>query len=272
MKAIKLKFDLTRARNAEHYQFHSDMLGILTPAFCAARELTELRIDYQSLFDIENDCYLRNRNYQDTPEVEAADKKRDDLFIFCSQTISTGIYSPVTDYQTAAKRLYFLLKPYINAPRLSYTANTAAVADFVQKMKEEANAADIATLGLTDAIDALETANNRFNALYTGRSAELLSRATSDTMKSIRPRVDTAYQTTAEAINALYLVNELTTKNSSTRQELETVIDRMNAITIQLQTVLSRAGIGAKPTFKPDGSTPTTPAPDEGEDDRPVIE
>ncbi len=272
MKAINLKFDLSRARNAEHYQFHSDMLGIFTPAFCEDRNLTELRIDYQSLFDIENDCYLRNRNYQDTPEVEATDKKRDDLFLFCSQTISTGVYSPVADYQAAAKRLYYQLKPYINAPRLSYSANTAAVADFVQKMKEEANATDIATLGLTTAIDALETVNNQFNALYTGRSAELLSRATSDTMKSIRPRVDLSYRTTAEAINALYMVNELTTKNSSTRQALETVIDRMNAIIIQLQTILSRAGVGAKPNFKPDGSTPTTPAPDEGEDDRPVIE
>lgn len=272
MKAINLKFDLSRARNTEHYQFHSDMLGILTPEFCAARELTGLRIDYQSLFDIENNCYLRSRDYKDTPEVETVDKKRDDLFLFCSQTITAGQYSPVTDYQAAAKRLYFHLKPYINAPRLSYTANTAAVADFVQKMKEEANAADIATLGLTAAIDALEAANNQFNKLYTGRASELLSRATSDTMKSIRPHVDISYRIIAEAVNALYMVNELTTKNSDTRQALETVIDRMNALIILLQTILSRAGAGAKPNFKPDGSTLATLPTNIGDDDRPEIE
>ena len=94
MKAINLNFGFTRPRNPEHYQMHHDMLEVITVEFVTAFGIAALREEYQRLFDIENDCYLRNAAYQDTPELQAADRKRDDLFLYCSQTISTAERSP----------------------------------------------------------------------------------------------------------------------------------------------------------------------------------
>lgn len=273
MKEINLKFGFTRPRNAEHYQAHRDMLEIITTEFVTTFGISPLREEYQRLFDIENECYLRNTAFQDTPELQASDRKRDDLFLYCSQSINTAVLSPLKATAEAAVRLTFHLKPYIQAPRLSYAANTAAVTDFVEKMRETANAADIATLGLTAAIDALDEANKAFNKIYNSRSAELLTRASSENMKSIRSQVDDAFKKIASAINAFYQVNELTTKDAEKKKKLETVIDGINAVLFQLQTTLSRAGVGSKPNTKPDDK-PVIDNPEDGggSSDRPEIE
>ena len=266
MKQINSDFSFHPARNAEHYQLHSDLLAAIPTSFAEAMTLAPLRADYQRLFDIENDCYLRNASYQDTPEVEAKDRCRDDRFAYVAQRITTARLSPVDAEAQAAARLAYPLAPYRDAARLNYSSNTAAVADFVQKMREPDHAADIATLGLTAAIDALDTANNDFNLTYTGRSAELLTRATSETMKTIRPQVDAAFKSLASAINALYQVNELVTRDASRQTEIGAVIDRANALLIQLQSTLSRAGVGSKPNFAPGGNESETPGGNEDDD------
>lgn len=274
MKEINLSFGFTRPRNPEHYQMHHDMLEIITPDFATAFGIPQLREEYQRLFDVENECYLRNTAFQDTPELQAADRKRDDRFLYNSQSINTACLSPIEATAEAGRRLAYHMKPYMKAPRLTYAANTAAVTDFVEKMREPANAADITTLGLTPAIDALDEANKKFNKIYTQRSSELLTRASSENMKSIRSQVDDAFKKAASAINAFYQVNELTVKDADKKKKLETVIDGVNAVLYQLQATLSRAGVGAKPSTKPDDRPVIDPPAGGGggEDDRPVIE
>lgn len=273
MKEINLKFDLSRARNAEHYQFHSDMLHTISQDFVDKQGIASLRSAYQQLFDTENMCYLQNRSYQDTAAVEAADRKRDDLFLYVAQTITTGKLCPLSAKRQAAEALDYMLTPYRNAPRLNYASNTAAVNDFLEQAGSLKYAPHVKTLGLEEAIAALATANNEFNAIYTERSVENLSRAVSETMKSIRSRVDVAYKEAASAINALYQVNSLIANDSAKEKTIGAVIDQANALIIQLQQTLSRAGVGAKPNFKPGSGTENKPeTPGGGDDDRPEIE
>lgn len=278
MKEINLKFDLSRPRNAEHYQFHTDMLNIVSEEFADEHGIAPQRTVYKQLLDIENECYLRNRTYKDTAAVEAADRKRDDLFLYVSQTITTGKICPIESKRQAAVELDYLVEPYRNAPRLNYASNTAAVSDFIEKIRQSQYTDYVTALGLDEALTALDAANKEFNTIYTGRSAETLSRATSETMKSARPRTDKAYRETVLAINALYRVNFLITNDVNKETALGMVIDQVNALIIQLQQTLSKAGVGAKPNFKPDTDGGSTDSGNGGggntggEDDRPVIE
>lgn len=262
MKEINLKFDLTRPRNAEHYQLHSDMLRVISADFASRQGIASLREKYQALFNAENDCYLQNRTYQNTAEIEAADKKRDEIFLYISQTITTGKLCPIEIKRKAAIQLDYVLSPYRDAPRLNYASNTAAVTDFVEKISEPQYKEALTTLSLAECVTALDEANLLFLALYAGRSSEVLSRSTTENMKMIRPKVDTAYREIASAINALYQVNALITKDNAKEQAVGAVIDQANALIIQLQKTLSKAGVGAKPTFKPgDGNTPSASEP-----------
>lgn len=245
MKEI-LKANLNNARNAEHYQFHSDVLSSFTEEMATAQKIESLRADYAALFLKEDTAFIQNRAYESTKEIEEKDRERDELFLYVKQTIDSNQYCPVADKKAAAQKLAFVLKPYRSANTKPFAENTAQVTNFVNDMQNGENASLVTTLGLTDAVAQLKTANEAFNAVYIGRSGEKLTRASNEKMKTIRPKVDDAYRTLTSAINALYQVNELVTRSESTSQTLGQVIDNVNALVVQLQQTLALRGAGTK--------------------------
>ena len=244
MKEI-LKANLNNARNAEHYQFHSDVLSIVTAEVATAQKIDSLRSDYVALFDKENTAFIQNRAYESTKEIEAKDRERDDLFLYIKQTIDSNLHCPVATKKAAAEKLAFAMKPYRSANSKAFAENTAQVTNLVLDLQSEAYAGYVQLLGLTEAVAQLQAANDEFNAIYMCRSGEKLVRASSETMKSIRPKVDAAYRTLASAINALYQVNFLVTRSANTETELGGVIDGVNALIVQLHQTLSLRGAGS---------------------------
>ena len=244
MKEI-LKANLNNARNAEHYQFHSDVLSIVTEEVAAAQKIESLRSEYVVLFEKENAAFIQNRAYESTKDVEAKDRERDDLFLYIKQTVDSNLYCPVANKKAAAEKLSFAMKPYRSANTKAFAENTAQVTNLVQDLQSEAYAGYVELLGLTEAVAQLQVANNEFNAIYMGRSGEKLVRASNENMKSIRPKVDTAYRSLASAINALYQVNSLITRSATTEAELGGLIDGVNALIIQLHQTLSLRGAGS---------------------------
>lgn len=114
----------------------------------------------------------------------------------------------------------------------------------------------------------LSDLRDRYGSLYAEENNSFfLSRATSRSMKTVRPLVDKAFKELAGAINALYQANELTEKSVEKERQLGAIIDEMNAILYQLQLTLSRAKAGtkpnpgeeSKPTIPPASETPTEP-------------
>ncbi|MGM9797926.1 MAG: hypothetical protein ACI3ZY_10230 [Parabacteroides sp.] len=101
--------------------------------------------------------------------------------------------------------------------------------------------------------------NQSFSTIYQERPEKLLAKATSHTMASIHPLVDKAFKELARSINAVYRVNELIEQSETKEQQLESVIDRINAIHYQLQLTLSQVKSGAKPN-PGEEAKPTTPA------------
>ena len=244
MKEI-LKANLNNARNAEHYQFHSDVLSIVTEEVAAAQKIESLRSEYVALFEKENAAFIQNRAYESTKDVEAKDRERDDLFLYIKQTVDSNLYCPVANKKAAAEKLSFAMKPYRSANTKAFAENTAQVTNLVQDLQSEVYAGYVELLGLTEAVAQLQVANNEFNAIYMGRSGEKLVRASNENMKSIRPKVDTAYRSLASAINALYQVNSLITRSATTEAELGGLIDGVNALIIQLHQTLSLRGAGS---------------------------
>ena len=82
---------------------------------------------------------------------------------------------------------------------------------------------------------------------------------------------DEAARKLFEAINALYLVNELVDKDQSKETEIGAVIDAVNAEIVQFSETLSRRGVGKKAKVEPDDK-PIIPPEEGGGGDRPEIE
>lgn len=150
MKKI-LKSNLNNARNAEHFQFHSDVLNIFTAELAQTHQIGTLRETYLSLFKQEDTAFIQNQTYEATKEIEEKDKMRDDLFLYVKQTIESNLRCPLADKKAAAEKLSFVLNPYRSANSRPYAENTAQVTNFVDDMQSEQYAPYVAKLGLTDA-------------------------------------------------------------------------------------------------------------------------
>lgn len=276
MKEI-VSVDLAKGRNAEHFQFHANVLTYATSALAVELKIETLQKSYADLFKREDDLYMQARAYEETQAMNEKDRERDDLFIYIKQMVATMLYSPVPEKKIAAQKIDFQMRPYKDAASKPAAENTAQVTNCLQVLESDANAAYITALGLTDVLPLLKKANNEFNELYVNRSDVKLGRVSNDSLKTVRSQVDDAFRATMKAINALWLVNETITHDAAQATKLGGLIDNINALIVQFSETLSRRKAGTKPeipvdpTPKPDPDPKPDPKPDP-DDDRPVIE
>ena len=261
MDEIRLDFPYYAMRNSEHYQLNRRLLKYIPVEFAEKYGVSASRSKFQLTFYSENECYVGNTKFASTNEIETLDKKRSNLFIFFLKTIQSGLYNPEEAVVNAAKRMEYLIKPYKDAYRLSYSQKSAMIADFVDLVQEDEIQADLEALGLANTVSKLEEANEEFDTVYETRSTERLNRSISETMKTVRPKVDKAFTELAKDINAFFRVNELTTKDAETRTVFLAVIEKVNSLLYEMEKTLSRAGIIGKPS----GST-------SGDEDEPTPE
>ena len=259
MDQINISFPLYRLRHGEHYQLGRDVLKKVTPELAQKYGFQSVYTPYANGCDVEDACYSKTQGFLSTPEIKALDQERGEVFIFISMSIAAAAHSPVKETKEAAIRLDYLLKPHKYAYDMNYVEETGSIANFVSKLKAEENVADVAKIGLTDAVALLEEKNEAFNVLYSSRSIDALGRSTSETMKTIRPKVDEAFKALVSAINAIYQVNELVTKSPETKEELGEVITQINAHLLQLQKILIRDGVISGKTDNEGTNTPDTP-------------
>lgn len=276
MKKIADLTYLQNARNAEHYTLYLQILKIVTDDFVKKYSLTPLRNSLATAFEEEDDAYLQTQAFVDTEEIYKKDAVSDQHFRYIYLSVQSKKLSPVEAEALAAKKVAFGIEIYAGAATKPFGENIAMVEDMVKKLQSPDYAPAIKTLGLTEAVAALKVANDEFVAAFSRRADEKRVRSISDNLKKIRPQVDEAARKLFEAINALYLVNELVEKDVAKSAEIGGVIDAVNAQIVQFSETLSRRGAGKKakvePDDKPDITDPTPTPPDQGGGDRPEIE
>ena len=275
MKKISEILYLSRARNAEHYNLYTQLQRVVPADFATLYKVAALRDSFVTLFEKENEAYLQSMAFADTKEIEEKDTVRDKRFRYLDLTMQSKQLSTVDAELKAAEKMAFAMKPYAGTPSKPFSENTAMVEDLVKKLQSSEYSSYVQTLGLTDAVIALKTANDDFVTVYSRRADEKRVRSISDNLRIIRPQVDEAARKLFEAINALYLVNELVEKDQVKMTAIGGVIDAVNAEIVQFSETLARRGVGSKAKVEPDDDKPII-TPDEpgdgGEDDRPVIE
>lgn len=270
MKKITEIYNLKSARNAEHYNLQEAFLKAVGDGFATKYKLNELRADFASLFEKEDQIYLQSQAFADTNDLSAADAKRDRLFRLVKLTVESKELSLTEAEANAADKVAFGMKPYKAAANKPDAENTAMVADLVKKLQSDDYAGYIETLGLKAAVEELKKANEEFAVLYSHRADEKRVRSVTENLLQIRPKVDEAARKLFESINAVYLVSEVIEKDQTKMQEIGTVIDAVNAEIVQFSETLSRRGVGKKAKVDPDDK-PIIP-PEEGGGDRPEIE
>ena len=249
--------NLKSARNAEHYRLYEALLRVITAEFSTSYQLSALREAFRKAFEKEDDIYLQTRGFAATKALAEKDAERGRLFRHIKLTIQGKSLGLNAEEAETASKLMFIMKPYGSATSKADAESTALVSDLVKKLESSDYSQYIKSLGLTEAVSALKTANTEFDLLYSHRADEKRVKFVTEKLEDVRKQVDAAFLELARAINVIYAANELMEKDATKEAEIGAVIDAVNAEILQFSETLSRRGIGRKAAIA-SGETPTT--------------
>lgn len=222
--------NLSRLNNKEYLNMMQRIITLLAEEEAVAKLgveelLTALKADAALLEDLVN----RTTASVETQEMSKADAERDSLVNYLTTSVRNAANSPVATHREAYTRLEIALRPYKGLARMRNMEETAAVSGLLLDLGKEANATDIATLGLTDVVTALKEANDRYASLTDARAAGR-SATQMDDSKTVRSRTDVAYDDLTTRIMAVNIVTPCTEAESFLKLHNQIVAETQNAL------------------------------------------
>lgn len=240
-------------RNAEHQWFHTGVLDAFTPEVADALHIGPLRAEYARLFGVELIAARRNPAYTQTAELASLGRRRQELYLYVKQAVKNGFFAPDAAQRDAADRLELALRPFRDVMHTPQDEATAVLTKMVEVLQGAEQAADVAVLGLTDAVAHLKETNGAYNAMLMERGDERYRRKSTPNMTRIRPQVDEAYRRVVAALNGLAVVN-------AGDVTLAALMDSIGAFVMDMRITSRRRrsgdtdGEAAPPADAPDGT------------------
>jgi hypothetical protein len=196
---------LTRFQNDEHFNFHTEVNGLVTNITAATLLISAEYAAYLPLLQQEEDAlnFVRKSSY--SLLISASDKVRDNTLAGMNDAIDSGLKHFDPAVRASSGRLKILLDTTGNIARKAYNKETGDILKLLADLKGT-YAADVAAAKIGDWVSELEKNNNAFVELQNSRYDEAAEK-TRLRMTDVRVDVDAAYKTMIAKINALIIVN-----------------------------------------------------------------
>lgn len=211
----------------------------------------ELRTAFAADFALLTDAVNQSSASEETAQMSALDKERDDLLIFITSTITQMTKSPLAAQRTAAEKLYLPVKPYIGAARLANLQETAAIEGLLVDLDKAGMPEALAAINLTEVVVALKEKNKQY-ATLTEQRANAKADDPVESAKKIRLRMDEEYDEMTTYAFAQSVVKPT--------QETAAFINRLNALVDETNALYNQriAQARAAAAKKQEGDKPAT--------------
>ena len=211
----------------------------------------ELRTAFATDFALLTDAVNQSSASEETAQMSALDKERDDLLIFITSTITQMTKSPLAAQRTAAEKLYLPVKPYIAAARLANLQETAAIEGLLVDLDKAGMPEALAAINLTEVVAALKEKNKQY-ATLTEQRANAKADDPVESAKKIRLRMDEEYDEMSTYAFAQSVVKPT--------QETAAFISRLNALVDETNALYNQriAQARAAAAKKQEGDKPAT--------------
>lgn len=211
----------------------------------------ELRTAFAIDFALLTDAVNQSSASEETAQMSALDKERDDLLIFITSTITQMTKSPLAAQRTAAEKLYLPVKPYIGAARLANLQETAAIEGLLVDLDKAGMPEALAAINLTEVVAALKEKNKQY-ATLTEQRANAKADDPVESAKKIRLRMDEEYDEMSTYAFAQSVVKPT--------QETAAFISRLNALVDETNALYNQriAQARAAAAKKQEGDKPAT--------------
>lgn len=249
--------------NGAHYNFMQTMLERVKATDVVKTKLEKDVAALEAALAVENDNLKVSQKSSLTAGISDGDVQRDAFFIGYKSAVKGFRSLPDGDMKDAALCLWEHLENYDLDPRAQLDKQTGMMTNFLEDLENKFKD-DVATLGLTAFVTNMKTANEQVRTLMKQRDDEYSAKMVG-AMKAARSVSDEAYRLVVKKINALALIEG--------EDDYARLIDEMNAQILRYKReVLKQKVSGADKDDSPVLGPSEPENPDEGEDDRPVIE
>lgn len=211
----------------------------------------ELRTAFATDFALLTDAVNQSSASEETAQMSALDKERDDLLIFITSTITQMTKSPLAAQRTAAEKLYLPVKPYIGAARLANLQETAAIEGLLVDLDKAGMPEALAAINLTEVVAALKEKNKQY-ATLTEQRTNAKADDPVESAKKIRLRMDEEYDEMSTYAFAQSVVKP-TLETAAFISRLNALVDETNAL--YNQRIAQARAAAAK---KQEGDKPAT--------------
>ncbi|MDR2361866.1 MAG: DUF6261 family protein [Prevotellaceae bacterium] len=204
MKILKIRFSYLR--NEAHYQYLVTVRVLINGDTVIATLLADdLPVFYQ-LIDTEKTLIDAVRGSAYTEEIADTDLRRDRCIVGINSAINVALHHFNSAVQQAGHRLEVRMKAFNGEiERKSYEEESAAVGILIADL-QDAYAADVATIGITEWVTEMANVQTRFEQLYLARNEEWSQRPHGH-VPDIRREVETKYRIITDKIDAYNILN-----------------------------------------------------------------
>ena len=202
---MKIKtIDLYNLRNDEHFQFNAEFRDAVN-RFGASSLKIETQFEvFVTLYSQEDEALKKIMKSAITAEIQTADKLRDQLFRGMVDANKAALNHFSHDVREAAKRLKIVFDTYGNLAQKPLNEQTSGVYNILQDLNGK-YAGDSSNAGLTGWMNELQVANETLAGLMKDRYEESAMK-TDLVLKQVRTKIDSAYRTIVERINAFVII------------------------------------------------------------------
>ena len=176
--------------------FHTKVNNLITTATPAALHVEAQATRYATAITTLSSIVNRPTAFVATADLKGTDKVRDALIGVLVNVVRAHLTTTIAARKEAATRLDAELAPYKGIGKHEYSKQTAEVKGMLAMLALPENAAAITELSLDDEVDALQTANEAFEAAFLGKAAEAAER---------KPQTDLDSKTVVNEANAANL-------------------------------------------------------------------
>ncbi|WP_165157465.1 DUF6261 family protein [Parabacteroides sp. ZJ-118] len=203
----------------------------------------DLRTAFDTDFALLTDAVNQSTASEETAQMSAIDKERDNLLVFVTSTVSQMTKSPLEAQRAAAEKLYLAVKPYIGAARLANLQETAAIEGLLADLAKSGMPEALAALTLTEVVAALKEKNKQYAALTEQRTNTKADNST-ESAKSIRLRMDEEY----DEMTTYAFAQSVAKPTAATA----TFINRLNALIDETNALYNQRIAQARAAKKPE--------------------
>lgn len=207
-------FGMSRMSIGSCCDFHTKVNACITTATPAALHVTEKATAYTAAIELLSFIVNRERAFVSTVTLAEADDTRDRGSGVIAQVVNAYLTSPVADKRAAAILLNAKMSPYRGIRKHEYTKQTAETRGMLAMLDAEAEA--VATLGLTEEVEAVREANAAFDTEFQKKTEEMSARMVQSDVKSedAVAEANALYQDIVQTVNAYAIVQPTDEINS----------------------------------------------------------